>query len=186
MSETLLFPISGFPGSGKSTIAEYLSAEHGFTRTSGSEILQKQARDIGEILVLREDYHDFYLRMVEEHGPDFIARAGLELNAKQVVFDGIRTVADIRHLINAGATPIAVTCKRQLRFERTQGIDPKYPANMIEFIKADLSEDSLDELGPQVSLVMDEAHHVIDNNGDLNELYQQVDDILDIYTSQQR
>jgi dephospho-CoA kinase len=185
MSERLLLPISGLPGSGKSTIAEYLRTEHGFATTSGSEILQKQARKLGKVLVLREDYHDFYLDMVEKQGTDFIARVGLALNQKKIALDGIRTVADMHYLIQEGAIPLAVTCKRNLRFERTHSLDPKYPSTMIEFVKADLMEDSLDELGPQVSSIMEEAHHIIDNNGSLEQLYQQVDDIIDIYTSQQ-
>ena len=181
MQQRLDIGFIGYPGSGKSTAGDYLEERYGFIQITGSDLLDQHALKLGRILSTREDYHDFYAKMRKQFGNDFIASAGLATSGDKVAHVGVRTIADTERFLGAGAVLLGIACKRPIRFARTAGTSEKYPTDILKFAQADLLEDSLDKFGPQVARVMEEAHHIINNDGDREELFAQIDDIVDIY-----
>ena len=178
--------LTGMPGSGKTTAGDYLEARHGFKQFMGSDFLKQQAAQEGIALASRAQFAQYYEEQRQLRGNDFIASLGLEMPGDRVVNVGVRTRSDVERFINAGGVLLGIVCDVTNRFDRTAGTNPKYPTDISDFIEVDKLENTGEELGMNVYEAMQSATHIIDNNSTTEEFYGQLDDIVDLYASQQR
>lgn len=180
MSEQLFIGLTGDPGSGKSTAAEYLHTAHGFAEFAGSTYLKKLATEYGVELRRRADYNAFQRRLRLERSKSFVADATLEMTEPRVMNVGIRNKWDVQKLQKSGGLIIALTCPLEVRFERVAGTDEKYPVTLEEFVAAEAPEyNDPDPYGQHTHWAMDHADYVIDSSsGSLAEVRRILDDIV--------
>lgn len=178
--------LTGMPGAGKTTAGHYLEEHHGFKQLMGSDFLMQQAAIQGVELASRAQFAQFYEEQRQLRGNDFIASLSLEMPGDRVVNVGVRTRSDVERFINAGGVLLGIVCDVTNRFHRTAGTNPKYPTDISDFIEVDKLENTGEELGMNVYESIQSATHVIDNNGTTEEFFGQLDDIVDLYASQQR
>lgn len=175
--------ILGFVGklsSGKGTIAKYLAENHGAQTVMFSQSL----RDVLDRFYLpqtRDNMQAVSRGLREALGQDVIARVVAQ-DAQQaasaiVAVDGVRRPMDIVFLKELpGFTLVKVEADQKIRYERmtkrTQNTDDQ-TTTFEEFQKKDVAEaESL------IDEVAQEAKFTINNNGTVEELYRQVEDIL--------
>ncbi len=99
MSEFRSIAIGGYPGSGKTVLAERL-ADHGFQVFTGSTILRKEAEKTGfESDGSRDGYIEYWSRVSEERGRNWLALSAIEMaDGKPFVYDGLRVKEDAETL----------------------------------------------------------------------------------------
>lgn len=180
------FGFTGMPGSGKTTSGDYLEEHHGFKQFMGSDFLKQQASLNDIELASRVQFAQFYEEQRQLRGNDFIARLSLEMPGDRVANIGVRTRSDVKRFIDAGGILLGIVCDVTNRFDRTAGTNPKYPTDIRDFIEVDKLENTGNDFGMNVNETLESATHLIDNNGSIDELYSQLDDIVDLYAGQQR
>lgn len=175
--------ILGFVGrlsSGKGTIAKYLVEKHQAEIVMFSQSL----RDVLDRFYLpqtRDNLQGVSRGLRESLGQDVIARVVAEDAKKSpaaiVAVDGVRRPLDIVYLKELpGFTLVKVEADQKIRYERmtkrSQNTDDQ-TTTFGDFQKKDVAEaESL------IDEVAKEAKFTINNNGTLEELYGQVEDIL--------
>lgn len=100
MSEFRPIALSGYPGSGKTTISEVL-AEHGFELYSGSSILRSLAEEAGYASSgSRDGFIDFWREVSKERGRDWLSQTAIDqARGNPFVFDGLRIREDAETLL---------------------------------------------------------------------------------------
>lgn len=176
--------ILGFAGplaSGKEVAKKYLETEHQASVHRFSAML----RDILNRLYLpisRENMQNLSFDLRQRFGEDTLARVIAE-DVKNdphgiIVIDGVRRLDDIASLKDVpGFSLISIDADPKIRYERMKcrnenkgDADKSYD---------DFLADSQREAELQIPEVMATAKFHIDNNGDLPNLYQQIETILD-------
>ncbi|HNU81256.1 MAG TPA: AAA family ATPase [bacterium] len=176
--------VLGFVGklaSGKAVCQKYISEKY----NAGSARFSTALRDILNRLYLpisRENMQNLSFDLRKRFGSDILARVIAE-DVKNdphniVVIDGVRRLADISrltelsnfHLISINASPEIRYERMKLRNENAGDADKTFE----EFLEDDRREAEL-----QIPEVMAAASFNLDNNGTLEELYSQIDKILE-------
>lgn len=176
--------VLGFVGklaSGKAVCQKYISEKH----DAGSARFSTALRDILNRLYLpisRENMQDLSLDLRQRFGSDTLARVIAE-DVKNdshniVVIDGVRRLSDIVslkdlpgfHLISINADPEIRYERMKLRNENAGDADKNFE---------DFLEDERREAELQIPEVMAAARFHLDNNGDLPNLYHQIDKIIE-------
>ncbi len=175
--------ILGFVGplsSGKGTVCQYLKEKYGAPNYRFSTILRdvltrlymEQSRGNMQKLstVLRQNFS-------EELFSQVIARDVEKDPATLILVDGIRRDSDAVHLkVLPNFYLVAVDVAQKTRWERmTQREENTDDARKTW---EQFQQDELQEAELQVRGVMEHAEFKIDNNGTVEELYEQVEEIL--------
>ncbi|MDD2681207.1 MAG: AAA family ATPase [Patescibacteria group bacterium] len=176
--------ILGFAGklaSGKAVCQKYISEKH----DAGSARFSASLRDTLNRLYLpisRENMQNLSLDFRNRFGSDILARVIAE-DVKNdqheiVIVDGVRRLEDVsslRELPNFFL--ISIDAKPELRYERMKARNEN--AGDAEKSYEDFIEDGQREAELQIPEVMKSAHFHLDNNGDFDNLYKQIDKILE-------
>lgn len=155
-----LVGLVGYPGSGKSTIANTLRHEHGFTAVSGSSILKDSFEDdpLGrDRLITREDYGKFHVVWRKRNGLDAMGREVARLARTQnVCFENVRNRYDAGFILQAGGIIATVLCPADVRYERIlKRGDSKDGASRASFDRLDaLQDDPQNAYGLHTGLVI--------------------------------
>ncbi len=175
--------ILGFVGeiaSGKGTSIEYISKKYPANSYRFSTIL----RDVLNRLSLeqsRSNMQDLSTFLRERFGQDLLAKViandVTKDNGKLVFVDGIRRMADIKYLMELeGFCLINIYADPEVRYkriiERSENSDDK-TKTYEEFLKESQQESEL-----EVMEVSKHADFRIDNNGDFNALYENIDLVI--------
>ena len=181
MSNTkIIIGLVGEISSGKGTVAKYLEEKHGAGTFSFSTII----REVLDTLCLphsRKNMQKMSTVLRQNFGQDVLGKV-IAANVKNdnnkiIAVDGIRRMPDIKYLTeldNFILTKIIAAAK--IRYERliarteNQGDTQK---TYEEFLS-----DHQKEADAHIPEVMEHAVAAINNNGDMNELYQQIDNLL--------
>ena len=176
--------ILGFVGpfaSGKDLSKKYLEEKYDATSHRFSTMLRDVLNRL-YIPITRENLQDISLDLRNRFGGDTLARV-IKEDAKNdenniVVIDGVRRLDDIAHLkdlpnfylISIDADP-EIRYKRMLSRNENTGDDKK---TFEEFL-----EDGRREAELEIPTVMEQANYKIDNNGSIEDLYKQIDKIIE-------
>lgn len=179
MSKIILGLVGSLAG-GKETTKKYLAENYNAKDCKFSNIL----RDVlsrTAVPVSRENLQKVSTVLRANFGEDLLARAiandAAKLEADVVVIDGVRRPTDIEHLVKlSNFFLIKIDADPHLRYERmikrneNEGDDKK---TFEQFMKDHEAEaDSL------IPVVMESAQYSIENSGNFENLYKQIDEII--------
>lgn len=179
----IIFGLVGPLAGGKGTVKKYIEEKyHGKDcrfSTSLRDVLNRL-----DVPTSRENLQKLSTVLRGVFGEDLLSKAiakeAVGLDADIVVIDGVRRMTDISHLLpQKNFVLVAVDADPKIRFERlvsrneNAGDDKK---TFRQFLK-----DHESEADRQVPEVMKSAKETINNDGTLEDLYQQVDSLVKRY-----
>ena len=179
-SKKIILGVSGEIASGKDTVGDYLAETHGVAKLRFSQPL----RDILDRLGLDQDREhmaklSLYLR--KAFGEDILSRVILreaEFSAANfIVVDGIRRLPDMVHMETDEHFYFCyVDVSPEKRFERLT----KRRQNTDDASKTETQFEKDSQLETEIGIrdLKEQAEFVIDNNGTLEELKAQVDEMV--------
>lgn len=179
----MLLGITGTDGSGKGTVVEYLVNEKGFVHYSARAIWEE------EFVKRGMESNRANMRLVAnelraEHGNDFLVTYYLkkmeEEQPEHAVIESIRTTAEADTLCKNGGILLAVDADQKLRYERIQA--RKSSSDQISFEEfkkhEELEMNDPDPHGMQKAKVIAMADYTVYNDGTLEELHAQIEEVL--------
>jgi dephospho-CoA kinase len=176
--------ILGFTGpiaSGKEAAKKYIESKYGAVSFKFSNIL----RNILESIAVPNDRANIialstFLR--QQYGEDILAKA-IAKNVSEsaddiIVVDGIRRLADIKYLQEVpGFVLIAIDAKPEIRHARS--VSRNENAGDAEKNYEEFLADHQKETELTIPEVMSKADFVISNDGDFEDLYKQIDELVE-------
>jgi dephospho-CoA kinase len=180
MQKKIIIGLVGGLAAGKGTIAQYAKEKYSASTHRFSTML----RDVLNRLYLnisRENMQLLSTILRKNFGEDLMAKViakDVEADTSQVVIvDGVRRFADIKYLRQIDGFILArvvadVNTRYQRLTQRGENEDDKNKT-LEQFV-----EDHKKEADLEIPAVMDEADLEIDNNGNLDDLYSQLDKII--------
>lgn len=177
----LIIGLAGDPGSGKSALAGYLAAHHGFYHFEGSAGIRDAAIREDTALRSRHDYSDFHARLQKRLGKDILAQSLLARPDKRLVFAGIRSVHNARTLQKAGGLVIGLTCPLEVCYSRTD------QTKSFEDFKREAEEEwhSPDGYGADLQPTLAVADLTLDTVQPLDACYRFLDEVVATMNSNQ-
>ncbi|PIZ94255.1 MAG: hypothetical protein COX81_04035 [Candidatus Magasanikbacteria bacterium CG_4_10_14_0_2_um_filter_37_12] len=180
--------ILGFVGqmaSGKGTAVEYLKEKYGASTYRFSAML-KDVLDRLYLEVNRKNLQIISQALRENFGEDTLAKVMAEDVKndpnKIIAIDGVRRPGDVVHLNNIpGFVLINITADIEKRFDRLTNRGEKSDDNEKTF--AEFQEDHTREAELKIEEIASTVQETIDNNGSLEELYEQLDNLITKYSS---
>jgi len=179
--QKIILGVSGEIASGKDTVGKYIAEKYGAATIRFSQPL----RDTLDRLHLeqnRENMARLSLHLRKAFGEDIFSKVILAEAGKSqgdlVVVDGVRRASDIIHLeAEEHFYFVYVETSPEARYERLI----KRHQNTDDTTKTEVQfgKDALLETETQISALKERADFVIDNDGTLEELYAQVDTIVE-------
>lgn len=173
--------IIGLPGSGKDTIAGFLK-EKGIPSYGLGDVVREEVRKRG-LPITKENQEDVASDLRKKHGKDIVVRL-LEEDIKKdpsetICVNGPRTIDELPHLETHGKIIlIEVTASEKKRFERCRDRGNEWDPKTVEDLRH-RDERNIKELGLDKVLATDKyPKYKIDNNGSLQELKEQVEEVL--------
>ncbi len=178
--EKVIIGIAGEIASGKDTVGKYLAEEHGAHSLRFSQPL----RDILDRMNLPQDRENMVklsIHLRKAFGEDIFSRVILGEAEKSdktlVVVDGVRRLPDILHLENEKHFYFAyVEASSEKRYERL--VKRRQNTDDATKTPAQFEKDAQLETESQIRALKERADFIINNDGTLEELQKQVDDIV--------
>ncbi len=179
----LIIGITWTLGAGKGTVVEYLVEKYGFQHFSVrayliEKMLQKGMPNNRDSMVIMGN------ELREKYGPGFIASdlyTKAEETGKNTVIESVRTVGEIKTFKEKWPFYLfAVEADPGIRYERiwARGSETDH-VPYTTFIENEEREMNSDDPNKQnLQACIDLADYVIENNGTIDELRQQVDKIM--------
>lgn len=179
----MIIGITGPFGSGKDTAAEYLTKK-GFKHFSLSDEIRYYLEEQG-IEETRDSLRTHGNQLRIDHGHDVLAKRALRRLEKPAVVTSIRNQHEVKTLKGEkGFTLILIDANREIRYQRisersNKGERKGDSMTFEEFIeKEDKELITGGEHEQNLSLCFQEADHVVYNNGRVEELHIQIEEIL--------
>ncbi|MDP2708705.1 MAG: AAA family ATPase [bacterium] len=179
--EKIIIGLTGEICAGKGTVVKYLEKKHGATSYRFSTML----RDLLGRLYLpvsRENMQNISTAIRQHLGEDIMAKVIAEDvkndDNRVIVVDGVRRVPDIKYLREVpGFKLVRLVANPKTRYDRliARKENPGDETKTYEQFLADHKK----EADNQVPIVMTQADLEINNNGSLEDLYRQVDQIIE-------
>lgn len=184
----MILGITGTNGSGKGTVVEYLVRKKGFTYFSAREILIEEIKRRG--LGVDRDMTQFVANDLRKiHGPEYLAKEMIrraENAGGNAVVESIRCVGEVDFLKGKPTHYLlAVDADIHLRYDRIQNRQTELDG--VSFEKFSLQEKkelaNPEPFSQNISACMKLADASVHNNGSLEELYAQVDAVLEKFNN---
>jgi dephospho-CoA kinase len=178
--EKIIFGLVSQMAGGKETVKKYLEKNYQAKSCRFSSIM----RDILDRLYLdksRNNIQKLSTGLRQIYGEDILAQSITKevkaLKAKILVVDGVRRQADIKYLNDLdNFYLVAIEAKPEIRYQRL--IKRAENVGDSEKTYEEFLAEHAKEADKQIPLVMKKAHFIIDNNGNLQELYNQIDKLV--------
>ena len=176
----IVFGFIGPIASGKGTVCRYLINKHGAGYVRFSSILRDIANRL-HIQESRENLQNLSGVLRQNFGDDLLAFAVakdvLADTHAVVAIDGVRREPDIKELIKLpNFYLVSVDADIRTRFERIT----KRSENVDDQSKTfeQFEKDNVAEAEQQIAALQEKAKFTLDNNGSLEDLYKQVDELV--------
>lgn len=181
----MVIGITGSLGGGKGTVVDYLIKEKGFAHYSSSGHLIYLLEERGEVVD-----RDGMNRVANELRADNPAGVPAETFKKyeaedgesDAIFESLHSVPEVDFIKNVGGIVIGVTADPDIRYERiSKRGSVKDNVTKEQFIAQQEREEkgSEDPNKSNIFNAINIADFLIENNGTLEELYKQIDVILE-------
>lgn len=179
----IVIGITGTIGAGKGTVAAYLTDKYGFKSYSVRDFLIEEIKQRG-LPVNRDSMTEIANDLRATHGPGYIVNElykRAQQNSTNAIIESVRTTGEVDTLEkNPGFHLLAVDANPEMRYERiTTRHSSTDNVSFQQFIDDEKRELESTDPGKQNLLgCIKRANFVIANNGSLNELHAQVDDMI--------
>lgn len=177
-----ILALVGHPSVGKDTVAEHLVSTRGYAHVSTSDVIRRHVADNGLGEPTRELMQKIGKLLRDEHGGDYLVRAGIEHAAgTPTIFSGLRTLAELEAVKTAGGICLAITADTKIRYRRC--VERGRLVEGMTFEKF-MEEEERERANPDpnaqnVVAVVEASDILVSNDGTLEELYDKVDRSLD-------
>lgn len=179
----IIIGITGTLGAGKGSIVEYLTQNKGFKHFSARDYISQEVSRRN--LVLNRDSLTLVANdLRQKHSPSFIIDQLYQMaiaEGKNAVIESVRTLGEIRSLRkNAHFYLFAVDAPAEVRYQRiSQRASETDHINYPTFLANEEREMKASDPNKQnLSACIAEADYRFDNSGDINQLYKQVENVL--------
>lgn len=169
MIERLLVGMTGYSGTGKSTISKHLADTYGFYVQEGSVLIRQVASERGQTLTSRVDYEETFRATQKSRGMTWLSESLLASSGERLLHAGLRAKCDLKNIKQAGGMIIALICPEELCVERIDSSNPKNPTTIEEYRQHQALENNPDEngYGAHTSWCIDNADYRIYTSGPL-------------------
>lgn len=179
MNEQLILGLTGHPGTGKSTLCDYLAKEHGFLVLEGSAVIKQYAGKMGIKLASRDSYDAFFRNRQRTHGMTWLSDITISADHDRVLQGGLRSRYDFGQIKSVGGFTLALTCPSQTALERIDTSNPKNPNTIEEYeLHKHLEESNNDEYGTHTAWCVANADYMLDTAKPLDETCNEVDILI--------
>ncbi len=176
----MVIGLTGTNASGKTTIVNYLISK-GFEHYSLSDIIRDELARVG-LPPSRENLIRMGNQLRQNKGAAVLSEMiKPKLSGRHAVIDSIRNVFEVRSLQQLpNFFLVAVDAPAELRFQRAMARNrPENVSSLAEFLAIEQQERT-DKLSQQnISACMAMADFHVTNDGDLDQLHRQIDDVLE-------
>jgi len=171
--------LSGEMGSGKGTIAHYLVDRYGFVSLRMSDMLRDIVHRL-HISETRENISQVSKMVRDTFGQDIMSHVIAEdarTSQENIVVDGIRRREDIEHLRALdNFFLVYIEVDEGIRYERLVARNENRGDASKTF--QEFQEEQGMEADRKVKELRDVSKYVLNNNGDITNLYTQMDDVM--------
>ncbi len=176
----IIIGLVGEMASGKGTVTSHLLEKYQATEYRFSDIL-KDILERVHLDVVRKNLASLSLGLRNHYGQDILAYALAQDikndDSQVIVVDGIRREADLKYLIEMeGFVLVYVEADLEKRYERLIGRNEKQDDKMKTF--EEFKSDHELETETTIRELKGMADVVIDNNGSVEELQKQIDNLI--------
>ncbi len=177
----LIIGLAGEIASGKGTIADYLSVHHDAVKYKFSDIIKDILNRV-HLEKNRENFTNLSVGLRKYYGQDILAHALAEdvkkANDNIIVVDGVRREADLKYLRELdNFIFVFITAEEKKRYARLIARSEKQDDQTKTFEQ--FQEDAKLETELTIADLKNIADVIIDNNGEVENLYKQVDDLIE-------
>jgi dephospho-CoA kinase len=177
----MIIGLTGSFGAGKGAVVDYLS-QRGFKHYSVSEFIKEEIRRRG-LPVNRDTMTETANDLRAIHGPAYVIEFVYE-RAKaaggSAIIESIRVPAEVHKIKELGGTVIGVDADSKIRYERAvkRGSE-KDKVSLEKFLAQEKAESNPDDPAKQdVFGSLQESDFIVTNNGTLEGLHAQIDEVL--------
>ncbi|KKU81474.1 MAG: hypothetical protein UY07_C0017G0012 [Parcubacteria group bacterium GW2011_GWA1_47_8] len=176
----IILGITGYPSSGKDTVANYL-VEKGFTHISTGDLIREEMMKKG-IPLDRAHMQEFANEMRKVHGPGYLALEAIKRVFGNTIVSGLRNIFEVKVLREKFGDQyimIALTAPIETRYEWATA--RKREGDVIPFELFKVEEEAEHHGRPdtqQVDDVIAMADYTIENTGVKEELLQKIDELV--------
>jgi len=180
MDKKIILGLVGELAAGKGTVTDYLKKNYAAVSFRFSDSL-RETLDCYDLKISRDNMQKISTVLRENFGENILAKAMakkvMESDDKIIIIDGVRRHTDLENLSGLpGFNLIYITGETKIRYERYIKRDENTGDNSLTFTDFRAKEQA--EADRQIPEVGQTAKYKIDNNGSLEELYRQVDEII--------
>ena len=178
----MIIGITGSFGAGKGAVVDYLVREKGFADFSARSFITKEIKH-RDLPVNRDTMTDVGNDIRLKHGATHIIES-LYHEAKErggdAVVESLRAVAEVRLIKKLGGIVLGITARPEVRYARAVARGSETDkVSYEEWLQQEVRESNPDDPTKQdIFGALREASVTIENNGSLQELYEQVDALL--------
>src|SRR3989338_11418129 len=174
----MIIGLTGTMGAGKGEIVKILK-QKGFEHYVFSDVLREVAKE-RNIDPTRENLQKLGAIVKKESGRGILASKLLKkIKTDKAVLDGERNVDEIKELKKNGAHIIGITAPQKVRYQRIKSRKREGdPLTFLQFKRSDNLENRGKTKGQEINNCLNHADFIINNNGTLENLKKQVEDIL--------
>lgn len=176
----IILGLIGELAAGKGTVASYLKKKYGAVSFRFSDSLRETLNDY-DLEVSRENMQKLSTILRQNFAENILAKAITQkiknTQEKIITIDGVRRLTDIENLKDlTGFYLIYITADQKTRYNRYIKRNENTGDDLISF--KNFQEKEKAEADRQIPEVAQAAKFIINNNGTVEELHQQIDEIL--------
>ncbi|MDB5245448.1 MAG: hypothetical protein JWN90_553 [Parcubacteria group bacterium] len=182
----MILGVTGTNGAGKGTVVDYLVREKGFAHYSVRQEITEEIVRRG-LEVNRTNMNEVATNLREQHGPGyfaelFTARAQAQ-GIENIAIESIRNPFEAEAIKKVGGYMLIVDADQKVRYERAilRGSETdkvSFEEFCIQEAREMESEDPTNPAKMSITAVMKLADATLLNNGSLEELNAQIEDVL--------